>query len=190
MTIAQFESVFLDRDGVLNRKLPEGHYVRSREEFEVLPGVARAIARLNRARKLVVVVSNQRGISQGLFTGSDVEAIHAAFQEVLARSDAHVDGFFYCPHERNRCNCRKPLPGMFEAAVKKFPQIVPESSVMIGDSLSDIEFGRLIGMHTILIDSEWAEESPGMKGARMLADSVYTSLIEAVNSLLGSLRPS
>ena len=87
-------TVFLDRDGVLNEKMPEGTYVTSWDDFHILPGVPEAIARLNRAGLRVIVVSNQRGIALGLYSAADVEAIHLAFQRLLNSQGAHIDAFF------------------------------------------------------------------------------------------------
>ena len=178
-------TVFLDRDGVINEKMPAGSYVRSASEFHPLPGAAEAIARLNRAGLRVVVVSNQRGIALGLYTSADVEAIHEALKELLARHGAHVDGFYFCPHDYGQCNCRKPLPGLFEQAVAEFPEIAAETSVMIGDSLSDMEFARRLGMAAILIEGDPGSSSRGREEAAVLADLRSPSLAMAVEFLLG-----
>jgi len=175
-------TVFLDRDGVLNEKMPEGSYVRSLDDFHVLPGVPDAIARLNRAGLRVVVVSNQRGIALGLYTASDVDAIHAGFQRILGNYGAYIDAFFICPHDRGQCNCRKPLPGLFEQAAAQFPAINAASSVMIGDSLVDIEFACRLGMTAILIDNA-EPPRPDDKSAQDLADLRFPSLAEAVSAL-------
>jgi D-glycero-D-manno-heptose 1,7-bisphosphate phosphatase len=177
-------TVFLDRDGVVNEKMPEGSYVRSPEEFHLLPGAAQAIARLNRAGLRVVVVSNQRGIALGLYTAADVLAIHTAMQGQLQAENAHVDGFYFCPHDKKQCNCRKPLPGLFDQAVAEFPQIAAATSIMIGDSLSDIEFGQRLGMATVLIEGNPEHSKPGAQIAAQLADLRFPSLIEAVEFLL------
>lgn len=177
-------TVFLDRDGVINEKMPEGSYVRSSRELRLLDGAADAIARMNRAGLRVFVVSNQRGIALGLYAIEDVQAIHAALQILLAERGAHVDGFYFCPHDKDQCNCRKPLPGLFEQAVAAFPQIEAASSVMIGDSLSDIEFGRRLGMRTIFIEGDPARRAPGASKAGGLADLRCGSLAAAVDSLL------
>jgi D-glycero-D-manno-heptose 1,7-bisphosphate phosphatase len=177
-------TVFLDRDGVINEKMPEGLYVTSWAEFHLLPGVAESIARLNRAGLRVVVVSNQRGISLGLYTAADVRSIHSAFQELLARHGAHVDGFYFCPHGKGQCNCRKPLPGLFEQAVAEFPDITAKTSVMIGDSKSDVEFGRRLGMKIVFIDGDPKRQKPGNEAAGDLADLRFPSLAEAVEALL------
>jgi D-glycero-D-manno-heptose 1,7-bisphosphate phosphatase len=177
-------TVFLDRDGILNEKMPEGQYVTRGEDFHVLPGVPEALRRLNEAGMRVVVVSNQRGIARGLYTVADVEAMHAAFQRRLDSVGARIDAFFICPHDKGQCNCRKPLPGLFEQAVARFPQIAAATSVMIGDSFSDIEFGRRLGMRTIFIGGNPQQRKSGAEEAARLADLRFNSLPEAVNALL------
>ena len=183
---ADLRTVFLDRDGVLNEKMPEGRYVARWEDFHVLPGVPEALRRLNEAGLRVIVVSNQRGIAQGLYTAADVDAIHAAFQSLLELDGAHIDAFFICPHEMDQCNCRKPLPGLFEQAVAHFPAITAATSVMIGDSLVDMEFGRRLGMTTIFVEGDEERRKPGSDEAAKLADLRFASLPEAVDALLSA----
>jgi len=178
--VTGLRTVFLDRDGVVNEKLPEGQFVQSWSDFKIHAGVAGAIARLNRAGLRVVVVSNQSGIALGLYTAEDVGAIHAGMQELLARQGAHVDGFYFCPHGKGQCNCRKPLPGLFEQAVAEFPEITGASSVMIGDSLPDIEFGQRLGMKTIFIEGNRERQKPGAETAGAMAGARFSSLAEAV----------
>ena len=180
-------TIFLDRDGVLNRELPEGRYVASPRDFQPLPGVHQAIARFNRAGLRVIVVSNQRGIALGLHTAADVLSIHSAFQKELAAHGAHIDGFYFCPHDQTGCNCRKPLPGLFEQAQADFPDLTAASSAIIGDSWSDIEFGRRLGMLTIFADGDPALQKPGAESARVSADLHFASLPEATEALLASL---
>jgi len=181
---AHIRTVFLDRDGVLNEKMPEGRYVTCHQEFHVLPGVAAAIARLNRKGMRVIVVSNQRGVALGLYRASDVDSIHAGLRTSLESEAAYVDGIYYCPHDKGQCGCRKPLSGLFQQAVTKFPDIDPHSSIMIGDSLSDMEFGRRLEMICILIEGDPARRKSGIEQARGLADFTCTSLPEAIDLLL------
>ncbi|HVU45323.1 MAG TPA: HAD family hydrolase [Terracidiphilus sp.] len=173
-------TVFLDRDGVLNRKAPEGEYVWCTEDFHVFDGVADAIARLNRAGIRVVVVTNQRGVALGHYTLDDVKMLHAEFQKQLAAHGAYIDRFYVCPHDNDECNCRKPLPGLFEQARADFPEIDVSTSVMIGDSRVDMQFGKRLGMRTILIESS--------EDIRKLDDSEIdirrASLLDAVELLL------
>jgi D-glycero-D-manno-heptose 1,7-bisphosphate phosphatase len=182
--LRNLRTIFLDRDGVLNEKLPEGRWVASWNDFHVLPGVPEAIGRLNRAGLRVIVVSNQRGVALGLFSAAAVEAIQAGFQKLLEAHEAHVDAFFYCPHDRLECNCRKPLPGMFEQARGQFPVISAHRSAMVGDSLPDIEFGRRLGMLTVFIEGAAERQKPGAEKARELAMLRFPSLAAAVDGLL------
>ena len=126
-------TIFLDRDGVLNEKMPEGKYVVFWADFHVFPGIPAAIARLNDAGLRVIVVSNHRGIALGAYSVADVELIHSRFEDLLETDGARIDAFYICPHDRLECNCRKPLPGMFLQAQKEFPEITPQTSAMIGD---------------------------------------------------------
>jgi D-glycero-D-manno-heptose 1,7-bisphosphate phosphatase len=187
-TQTRAETVFLDRDGVINEKMPEGRYVSSEADFRILPGVPEAIAKLNLAGIRVVVVSNQRGVALGALTSEFVEKIHAMLQEQILEHGAHVDAFYYCPHDKESCSCRKPLPGLFHQAVKDFPEITPEGSVMIGDSLSDIEFGHRIGMRTIWIQGSSSYRKPRWAEAAKLADQSCSSLPQAVEVLLDARR--
>lgn len=182
--LAKIRTVFLDRDGVINEKAPEGQYVRSARELHLLQGVPEAIARLNGAGLRTIVVSNQRGIAKGLYTLGDVDRIHAAIQEQLQKHGGRLDAFFICPHDTDACQCRKPLPGMFEQALKVFPGIRVEESVMIGDSLVDVEFGRRLGMPAMLIDGNPERHKPDLAEAVKLADWRASSLLQAVDLLL------
>ena len=185
--VPHLKTVFLDRDGVINRKMPEGQYVTGWEHFHLLPGVPEAIAALNRKGLRVLVVTNQRGIALGLYSSADVEAIHVKLQLALAESGAHVDGFYFCPHDKRQCNCRKPGPGLFEQAKADFPEITPETSVIIGDSLSDIEFGHHLGMRTIFIEGNREHQKPGAAKAAELADRSFPTLPEAVTAIRAEL---
>jgi D-glycero-D-manno-heptose 1,7-bisphosphate phosphatase len=172
--------IFLDRDGVLNRKLPEGAYVSTWEQFQWLPGAVEAVARMTRAGCTVLVVTNQRGIALGALTVAQLELIHDKMRAGLERQGARVDGIYYCPHDRGQCHCRKPDIGLFEQALRQFPQANADNSVVIGDSLSDIQAGKRLGMRTIFIRGEAATQKEGSEVAAALADSVAGSLLEAV----------
>ena len=180
----KLHTVFLDRDGVINRKMPEGRFVTSASEFQTLPGVPHAIAKLNGAGLRVIVVSNQRGIALGLYTAADVLNIHAAFQLELNAHGSNVDAFYFCPHDKAQCNCRKPLPGLYDQARAEFPEIAAESSAILGDSWSDIEFGRRLGMLTVFIEGDPEHQKPGAASARESANLSFADLPAAVDALL------
>jgi D-glycero-D-manno-heptose 1,7-bisphosphate phosphatase len=176
--------VFLDRDGVLNRKMPEGAYVCDWAQFQWLPGALEAVARMNRAGLTVILVSNQRGIALGLYTSEQLELIHANMQRQLALHGARLDAIYYCPHNQGECRCRKPETGLFEQAWQRFPEANPQNSLVIGDSLSDIQAGHRLGMKTIFVDGEADRRKPGATLAAELADEVAGSLLEAVETHL------
>lgn len=140
--------VLLDRDGTLNRKAPEGDWVKRVEELELLPGAARAVRRLNDAGIPVAVVSNQRGVAVGLIAPDELERIHAALAERLAAEGARLDAIYHCPHERGECDCRKPQPGLLVRAAADFDVPLAETA-MVGDSDSDVEAGRRAGAATV-----------------------------------------
>jgi len=177
--------VFLDRDGVLNRKLPEGEYVTGWEQFQWLPGAVEAIARMNRAGMTVILVSNQRGIALGLFTHDQLELIHKNMRADLAQRGARMDAIYYCPHDIGECQCRKPDLGLFEQAYRDFPQASAQNSVVIGDSLSDMQAGQRLGMKTIFIQGEADRQKAGAVAAAESADAAAGSLLQAVERHLG-----
>lgn len=176
-------AVFLDRDGVINRKRPEGQYVTRWEELELLPGVVEGIASLNQAGFRVIVVSNQRCVAKGLISTADLEDIHRRMLEILARGGAKIDAIYYCPHETgDGCNCRKPAPGMLLEAARAMG-IELLSSWMIGDSNSDVEAGKKAGCKTIRL---LATNSCGFAG-NGAADFVAESLLDAARKILSEV---
>jgi D-glycero-D-manno-heptose 1,7-bisphosphate phosphatase len=180
--------VFLDRDGVINGKPPAGHYVTCWEEFELLPGVAEAIASLNRSGRKVIVVTNQRGVAQGLYSVDELAQMHRRLQQELARHGAHLDAIYVCPHEEGECDCRKPKIGLFEQAFRDFPAAHAGNSVMIGDSLRDIEAGRNAGMRSVFIDDAGTSSKQHHR-ARSLAQLSVSSLADFVNRHLCAQHP-
>ena len=142
------KGVFLDRDGVINRKPPEGDYVTRWEDFQILPGVTEGIAQLNRAGFRVIVVTNQRCIAKGLITVAELELMHERMLHLLAQAGATISAIYYCPHETEPvCQCRKPAPGMLLEAAREHG-IDLGASWMIGDSESDIKAGKNAGCKT------------------------------------------
>jgi D-glycero-D-manno-heptose 1,7-bisphosphate phosphatase len=181
----EIKFVFLDRDGVINRKPPEGETVWRWEDFEILPGVEAAIARLNAAGCTVIVVTNQRAIALGQFSEGDLQALHARLREHLASHHATIDAIYFCPHDRGQCTCRKPGRGLFDQAFNDFPGAYPGNSIMIGDSISDIEAGIRLGMTTVFIQGERDRQKAGAADAAAISTRVSTSLFAAVSELLG-----
>jgi D-glycero-D-manno-heptose 1,7-bisphosphate phosphatase len=167
-------SIFLDRDGVINVKAPEGDYIKSIDELHLLPHVGEAIRLLNESGYNVIVITNQRGIALKKMTMDDVLSIHNQINKELAGEQAHIDDFFICPHDKGVCHCRKPEIGLFLQAEKKYP-VIRESSYMIGDSPSDIKAGHNYGLRSIAVHNPVPE-----------ADYYAEDLLQAVQLILKS----
>jgi len=168
---------FLDRDGTINVKAPEGDYIKNPQELELLPGSAEAIRRLNDAGVWVGVVTNQRGIALGRMTEGDLEAIHDALRRELARDGARIDAIYHCPHDHDACDCRKPRPGLLLRAKSDVPGLEFEQAGLVGDADSDVEAGRRAGVHALIRLS-------GDPLAARGGEHVERSLAEAVDWLL------
>ena len=177
--------VFLDRDGVVNRKLREDNYIVTWEQFEFMPNAPEAIAKLNRAGIKVVVVTNQRGVALGRLSQHDLISIHEQMERALQTYNAHLDGIFFCPHDGDFCECRKPKPGLLLQAFAHFRELQPSDGVLIGDSLPDVEAGRSAGVRTILVRGIASTRKPGFAEAEKKADAVADSLADAVSVVLG-----
>jgi D-glycero-D-manno-heptose 1,7-bisphosphate phosphatase len=182
-SITESRTVFLDRDGVINRKLPEGRYVNSWDEFVFLPGVLEALADLADAGLRAVVVTNQRGVARGVVSEGVLDEIHRRMRAEIAASGGCVDAVYYCPHEGG-CDCRKPRTGMLERAARELGLDLAEA-VLIGDRLSDIQAGAAVGATTVLVPSDVDEPA-----ARAMADFVAVDLIGAVRWVVGGRASS
>ncbi|HZT68616.1 MAG TPA: HAD family hydrolase [Terriglobia bacterium] len=142
-------AVFLDRDGVINRKAPEGKYITAWEEVEFLPGVGDALRDLKQSGFLLIIVTNQSAVSRDELSVDALESIHRKMLLHLAGQGAAVDAIYYCPHDRNaNCQCRKPMPNMLVQAAEEHG-IDLSQSWMVGDAATDIQAGRAAGCRTI-----------------------------------------
>ena len=142
--------LFLDRDGVINRKL-EGDYVKKWSEFEWLPGVVESFGELGKYFYPILVVTNQQGIGKGLMTESDLQQLHLQLTADLKGlyKQPVIHDFYYCPHlAGDHCFCRKPENGMFLQATTDYPFIQLNNAWMVGDSLTDMKAARSLGIHT------------------------------------------
>jgi D-glycero-D-manno-heptose 1,7-bisphosphate phosphatase len=147
-------SLFLDRDGVINKRIVDG-YVRNQEEFVFLDGVLNVMPLLARKFDYCFVVTNQQGIAKGLMTENDLKTVHDKMMEEIEKVNGRIDRVYYCPeHHSTNPHCRKPNPGMALQAVEDFPEVDFEYAVMVGDSISDIEFGHRLNMKTVFIETK------------------------------------
>lgn len=147
-------TLFLDRDGVINVRLIDD-YVKTWEEFEFIEGVLEKLAEFSTLFGTIVIVTNQQGIGKGLMSEADLTDIHSRMLEEIEQAGGRIDKIYHCPALRSDAdNCRKPRPVMAYKAQEDFPNIDFVRSIMVGDSLSDIEFGRAVGMRTVWISDE------------------------------------
>lgn len=143
--------IILDRDGVINYDSTE--YIKSPEEWEAIPGSLEAIAQLNRVGFKVYIATNQSGLARGLFDLDMLNDIHNKFHDELASVGGCIEAIVFCPHHPDQCcSCRKPKPGLLHKIAHDY-QVPLEQTYFIGDSLTDIEAGRIAGCLPILIES-------------------------------------
>lgn len=147
-------SLFLDRDGVINQRIPDD-YVKHPEEFELVPGVIKALEILARYFTPIIVVTNQQGIGRGFMTSSQLNLVHDKMLQKITETGGRIDAIFYSPDLKNKGSfTRKPSVGMGLKARKQFPTINFKQSIIAGDSYSDILFGHRLGMQTVLLGTD------------------------------------
>ena len=150
-----FDTLFLDRDGVINKKL-ELRYVTNFDEFVFVKNSDIAIRKLHKLFKRILVVTNQQGIGKGIMTEDELNLLHWQMQRKLSVDFDLIEKIYFCPClEGDNCNCRKPKTGMLENAKLDFPEIKIEDSFLVGDSDSDIIAGKKFGLTTIKVSSEF-----------------------------------
>jgi histidinol-phosphate phosphatase family protein len=171
-------TLFLDRDGVINHEKHKD-YIHSWEEFRFYDGVKEAIAFFAKKFKYIIVVTNQRGIGKGLSKLEDVQLIHKNMIAEIEKAGGRIDAVYFCPELDDTNPNRKPNPGMGLQAVKDFPGIDLSKAIMIGNTSSDMQFGRNLGVKTIFLPTTRPEVD--LDDSRI--DAVFESLIAFANAL-------
>ena len=151
-------AIFFDRDGVLNVDVG---YLYKIEDFQWIDGAIEAIKYFNDKDYYVFVITNQSGVARGYYKEEDINKLHNWMNQELAKYDAHIDEFFYCPHHVKGiikdysfdCECRKPKIGMIKKALDKY-DVQLDSSLLIGDKDSDIECAENAGIKGLKFNAE------------------------------------
>ena len=149
-------TLFLDRDGVINHEI-HMNYVHKWEQFVFYDGTKEAIKVFSGIFNRIIVVTNQKGVGKGLTLREDLEQIHANMIDEISKAGGKIDEVFYCPDLDDNSPYRKPNPGMGLQAKAKYPEINFSESLMVGNTLSDMEFGRNLGAFTVFIKTTHPE---------------------------------
>jgi D-glycero-D-manno-heptose 1,7-bisphosphate phosphatase len=145
-------TLFLDRDGVINEEI-EGTYVTGWKEFRFYKGSVEAIAALGKIFGNIIVVTNQRGVGKGIMSMEDLKEIHRNMLEGVTQQGGRIDRIYSCTAVENEDNNRKPNTGMALQAREDFQDIDFRKSVMVGNNLSDMLFGKRMAMHTVFLST-------------------------------------
>jgi histidinol-phosphate phosphatase family protein len=175
-------TLFLDRDGVINARILGG-YVQKWEEFAFLPGVPEALKILSQEFSRIIVVSNQQGIGKGLMTENELEILHRKMIAEIEINGGRIDRIYHSPHlEKEGSLIRKPNVGMALMARKEFPGINYQRSVMVGDSISDMIFGKRLKMVNVFLSEDLSQA----RKIHHLIDFVFPDLITFAEVLSGT----
>lgn len=182
------KAIFLDRDGVINRHPGDFKYVASWKKFRFLKGVKPGLGELSQAGYLLFIISNQAGVSQGIYSQDTLDEITAKMLGQLQKAGALFQAVYYCIHKKEEnCGCRKPKPGLIKKAIKEAKEfgikISPQKSYFIGDTQRDIQAGKSAGLRTILVFS--GKEKPGNQKLWKIKPDFYAKdILTAVKIIL------
>jgi len=180
-------AVFLDRDGTVSEEVG---YLNHLSRFQLLPGAAAAICRLNDASLPVIVVTNQSGVGRGYFPEQLVRDVHDRMSAELLKGGARLDGVYYCPHvSSHECECRKPKTGMLEQAARELGLDL-RNSFVVGDRHSDVEVAHCAGARSILVRTGFGEGELAWRAKTWAhqPEFVAADLPEAVEWILQEVR--
>ena len=178
------KAIFLDRDGTLN---PDPGYISDPKDYELYDGVCEALAKLQKAGYMLILITNQSGISRGLISEEQLEAVHDKMKKLLKTGGVTLDAIYYCPHHPDHpykgiaeCNCRKPKPGLILQAIKEH-NIDKSISFMVGDRTSDIKIGLAADVAPVCIAEkpfEGYEKIPTFSNLSLAADWILKQSLE------------
>lgn len=171
-------TLFLDRDGVLNHDKDKS-YIFNYGEFKFYDGVLKSLEFFTEKFGIILVVTNQRGVGRGLMTEADLQDIHTRMLADIHKNGGRIDKIYYCTSTDNLDPNRKPNPGMFLQAKADYPTILPHQSIVVGNNISDMEFGRNAGIHTVFVKTT----QPGQTIPHPAIDLAYEGLPEFAKAL-------
>jgi histidinol-phosphate phosphatase family protein len=178
-TIDKSWTLFLDRDGVLNHD-KDNDYIRNWEEFRFYDTTLEALSIFEKKFNRIVVVTNQKGVGKGLMTVADLNNIHSNMLLEIVANSGRLDKIYYAADLSDDAVNRKPNPGMAHQAMKDFPEIAMKKSIIVGNRISDMGFGRNAGMHTVFI----ATTHPETPFPDPLIDLRFKDLLDFARALI------
>ena len=171
-------TLFLDRDGVINHEKYED-YIHTWEEFVFYDGALEAIKIFAEKFNRVIIITNQKGVSKGVTKLEDLQLIHTNMELAINAAGGRIDALFYCTDPDDESPFRKPQPGMGLQAVAQFPTIDLNKTIMLGNTISDMQFGRNLGAYTIFLPTT----RPDVLLDDSRIDGVFASLISFARAL-------
>jgi len=172
------QHIILDRDGVIN--VESRQYIKTVDEWIPLPGSLEAIAKLHQAGFVISVATNQSGLTRGLFDEAILSDIHTKMLNTVDAAGGKIDSVFYCPHHPDdRCECRKPKPGLLKQIAKHY-EIDLKNVMMVGDSLRDLQAGVSAGAKPVLVKTGNGGEQLAKVKASIDDVLVFDDLMELV----------
>lgn len=174
--------IILDRDGVIN--YDSDAYIKSPDEWQAIPGSLEAIAQLNQVGYRVVIVSNQAGVAKGYFTLEILKKIHKKMLKEVKTAGGKIEKIYFCPHgDKDKCDCRKPKPGMFKQIEKDY-QINLSDVYFIGDKFNDYLAAQAAGCKFILVRTGYGEEMlrqhPELQEQILIADNLSQAVLQYI----------
>tara|TARA_B100000795_G_C22692998_1_gene396373 strand:- start:271 stop:798 length:528 start_codon:yes stop_codon:yes gene_type:complete len=167
------KTIFLDRDGVINKEV---NYLYKIDDFEFIDGIFEACQHFQRLNYKIIIVTNQSGISRGLFTSKDYDLITDWMLHQFSKKSVDILDIFSCHHgPLSNCSCRKPKPGMFFSADKKY-NIDMDSSWMIGDKESDVEAANNAGIENTILVKSGHKIKESKSSAKFIINSIKNSI--------------
>jgi D-glycero-D-manno-heptose 1,7-bisphosphate phosphatase len=154
--MAERPAVFLDRDGTI---IEEKEFLADPRGVEIMPTVVDALRLLGHRGYATIVVSNQSGVARGYFDDDAVRAVNAEIARILANDGVAIDGWYWCPHYDDDCDCRKPLPGLVKRAVEEHG-LTLDGGAVVGDRGSDVALGHAVGVPGILLPGPYPYDGP------------------------------
>ena len=179
-------AIFLDRDGTINTEVD---YLSSVKDLRLIKNAAKAIRILNQNRIKVIVITNQSGISRGIFSIDDLNNVHNELKRRLRRRGAYIDAIYYCPHHPDDgCFCRKPKNGMFKLAAKDF-DLKLNKCYVIGDRLADIKSAHNISAKGVLVRTGYGKsEQNKLRQADIIPAHIAENLYDAVKWIIKNIN--